>query len=254
MRNKNDTEEIEIDLLHLLSVLWHKAWIIALSIIVCGGMAFSYSYFGITPLYKARAMMYVNNTAISLGGTSFSISSGELTAAKSLLDIYVIILGSRTTMEAVIEEADLPYTYEQLSAMVTAGSVNDTEVFEIVATSPNPEEAKLIVNTITDILPDRIADIVDGSSVRIVDSAVTPTAKSSPSNTRNALIGALLGAVISCGVIVVIDLFNNTIRDEQYLTERYELPILASVPDMYRNGTSSYGDYYSGYHQNSKNA
>lgn len=83
MRNKNDTEEIEIDLLHLLSVLWHKAWIIALSIIVCGGMAFSYSYFGITPLYKARAMMYVNNTAISLGGTSFSISSGELTAAKA---------------------------------------------------------------------------------------------------------------------------------------------------------------------------
>ena len=198
--------------------------------------------------------MYVNNTAISLGGTSFSISSGELTAAKSLLDIYVIILGSRTTMEAVIEEADLPYTYEQLSEMVTAGSVNDTEVFEIVATSPNPEEAKLIVNTITDILPDRIADIVDGSSVRIVDSAVTPTAKSSPSNTRNALIGALLGAVISCGVIVVIDLLNNTIRDEQYLTDRYELPILASVPDMYRNGTSSYGDYYSEYNQNSKNA
>lgn len=239
-------DELEIDLLHLLRVLWQKAWIIALSIILCGAIAFSYALFFITPQYEARAMMYVNNSSFSVGSTSFSISSSELSAAKSLLDIYVIILGSRITLEAVIDEAGLDYTYEQLDKMVSASSVNGTEVFEIVATSSDPAEAKLIVDTIQNILPDRIAEIVDGSSVRIVDTAVVPVTRSSPSYTRYAMIGMLLGAVLSCGVIVVVDLLNNTVRSEDYLIERFDIPLLAVVPDMHESKHSSYG-YYSAY-------
>lgn len=52
--------------------------------------------------------------------------------------------------------------------MVTAASVDSTEVFRITASSSDPAEAKLIVDTIVDILPNRIADIVDGSSVSVV--------------------------------------------------------------------------------------
>ena len=69
-------------------------------------------------------MMYVNNSALSLGGTSFSISSSELSAAKSLLDIYIIILKSRTTLEQVLDETGLEYTYKEFSEMVTAAPVN----------------------------------------------------------------------------------------------------------------------------------
>ena len=240
---QNVNDEREIDLLHLIKVLWHKAWIIVVSTILCGAIAFSYSYFLITPQYKARAMMYVNSSSFSVGSTSVSITPSELTAAKSLLDIYVIILGSRTTLEAVIEEAGLDYTYSQLSSMVSAQSVNSTEVFEIVATSSDPAEAKLIVDTIIGILPDRIAEILDGSSARIVDTAVLPTQKASPNNTKNAAIGMMLGLVLSCGAIVVLDLMNDTIRDEDYLTEKYNLPLLAVVPDLHTRKSNAY--YYS---------
>lgn len=51
--------------------------------------------------------------------------------------------------------------------MVQAEAVNSTEVFSIDVTSPDPQEAELIANAIADILPDRIADIVEGSSVKI---------------------------------------------------------------------------------------
>lgn len=76
------------------------------------------------------------------------------------------------------------------------------------------------MDTIIGILPDRIAEILDGSSARIVDTAVLPTQKASPNNTKNAAIGMMLGLVLSCGVIVVLDLMNDTIRDEDYLTEK----------------------------------
>lgn len=245
MNTQTDNNEIEIDLLHLIKVLWQKVWIIGIATILLGVIAFSYAFLFVTPQYQAKALMYVNNSSFTVGSTSFSISSSELTAAKSLLDTYVIILKSRTTMEKVLEETGLDYTYEQISDMVSASSVNSTEVFQIVATSSDPAEAELIVDTIVKILPDRIADIVDGSSVRLVDHAVLPTQRSSPSYTKYAMIGLVLGFVLSCGVIIVIDLMDTTIRDEEYLTQRYNLPVLAVVPDAYETRKGSYSYYYS---------
>lgn len=87
MNTQVTNEEFEIDLLQLIKVLWQKAWVIVFSMILVGAIAFFYALFFVTPHYQATAMMYVNNSALSLGGTSFSISSSELSAAKSLLDI-----------------------------------------------------------------------------------------------------------------------------------------------------------------------
>ena len=53
--------------------------------------------------------------------------------------------------------------------MITASAVNGTEIFEIVVTNPDNQKAELIANTIADVLPKKIANIVEGSSVRIVD-------------------------------------------------------------------------------------
>ena len=251
MKSQNANAELEIDILHLIRQLWQKAWIIIISMVICGAMAFSYSALFIAPQYKSRAMMYVNNSSLSFGGTSLTISASELSAAKSLLEIYLIILESRTTLEKVIEEAGLDCSYQQLAAMVYAAPVNGTEVFEVVATSSDPAEAELIVDTITHVLPDRISEIVDGSSVRIVDTAVKPTSKSSPNNTRNGLLGVIFGAVISCAAIVILDLLNTTVRDAAYLTEKYQIPILASIPDMYAK-SSGKNQYYSEYYREKK--
>ena len=48
--------------------------------------------------------------------------------------------------------------------MITASAVNGTEIFEIVVTNPDNQKAELIANTIADVLPKKIANIVEGSS------------------------------------------------------------------------------------------
>ena len=239
--NPVENPEIEIDLMHLLKVLWQRKWIILICTILIGAIALGYAYFFVKPEYQAKAMMYVNNSTVSIGGTSVSISPSELSAAKSLLNIYLIILQSRTTLDQVIQDSGLNYTYAQMSKMVKASSVNSTEVFQIVATCNNPGDAKLIVDTIVKILPDRVADIVDGSSVRLVDHAVYPTSRSAPSYSRYLMIGLLIGFVLSCALFILIDLLDTTIRDEDYLFQRYNIPVLAVVPDATETGKSSYG-------------
>ena len=249
---KRNEEEFEIDLLKLLSALWHRAWVILLVTVLFGAAALAGTMYLVTPLYKAETLMYVNSSNISLGGTRVSISQGELTAAQSLIKTYIVILNSRTTLNDVIEQSGVSYTYEQLQKMISAESVNSTEIFSIEVTSPDPQEAELLANTIARILPEKIASIVEGSSARIVDYAVVPAKKASPSLTKYTAVGALLGFVLACSVIVIRDLMDEQIHDSDYLVQTYNIPVLAVIPDLL--STKNTNDYYQSAQQRAKKA
>ena len=158
----NEEHYTEIDLTALLKALWRHIWLIAASVIVIGAMAFSYARFFVTPMYTASALMYVNNNSLSVGSTKVSLSAGDLSAAKSLVNTYVVILNARTTMNEVIREAGVDYTYTDMQGMISAGAVNSTEVVQIDVTMPDPQEAALVANSVTKVLPERIAAIMDG--------------------------------------------------------------------------------------------
>lgn len=234
-------EEMEIDLLQLLGAIWKRIWIVIAATLVCGLIGFIAARFLITPTYKSSARMYVNN---STERSSSAITSAEITAAKSLLDVYIVIMNSESTLDAVVNKAGLPYSARYLAGMVSASAVSSTEVFEITATSTDPAEAKLIVDTLVDILPDRIAEIVEGSSAKVVSAAKLPTEKAAPSVRRYTLIALLVGFAVSCAVIVFLEVLDSTVHDANYLTETYGLPVLASVPDMRKKKRNGYyGNY-----------
>ncbi len=244
-QSNGEKDYVEIDLMRLLKAVWHSAWAVILATLVGAVIAFAYVTLAVTPLYQSKVLMYVNNSSINLSTTSVSISSSDISASQSLVDTYAVILSTRTVLNQVIEEAGLDYSYSELVEMIATSSVDSTEVFQVVVTSPDPQEATLIANTIAEVFPDVVSDIVEGSSAKIVDYAVVPSTKSSPSVTRYTMIGALLGFVISVGVIVVLELMDTLIHGEDYLITNYKnIPILASIPDMDIVGSSSKGGYY----------
>lgn len=239
---KHNDDEIEIDLLRLVRALWKKAWMIALAAAVFGTAVLAYTAFFVKPLYKAEVLMYVNSSDISLGGAKVSISQGELTTAQSLIKTYSVILGTRSTLNEVIEKTGVSYTYEELKKMITAQSVNSTEIFSVEVTSTSPKEAEKLANTIAVVLPEKIASIVEGSSARIVDYAVVPAKKASPSITKNTLIGIALGIFLAGGFVVVRELMDDKIHDSDYLLQTYDIPVLAVIPDLLE--TRSHNEYY----------
>ncbi len=244
-------KEIELDLFQVVNILWQKALIIILAASIFGAASFAGTFFFISPKYKATTSMYVNNSSFSFGATSFSITSSELSASNTLVSTYIYILESRTTLEEVISEAGLSYTYEDLEKMIDARAVSDTAAFDVTVESENPVEAELVANTIAKILPDRIAEIVDGSSVRIVDYAIIPAHRSSPSYIKNTLIGALIGGILCSAVVLAVfvtsEKRNVDIRSVDDLKDMYpDIPVLALIPDMRISGKKGY--YYSSYY------
>ena len=243
MEQQTKEDYIEIDLMRLLKAVWRHMVVIVLAMLLCGGAGFSVAYWLVPAKYQATALMYVNNSSISMGSTSISLS--DLSASQTLVDTYIAILKTRLTLDDVIKEAQLNYTFEQLEGMITAGSVNGTEIFRVTVTSTDPQEAERIANTITVVLPDKISQILDGSSARTVDLAVTPRVKSSPSYQKYALVGALAGLLLSAGIVVIRELLDEQIHSEGQLLQGYGLPVLASVPDLLASKSGKgYGSYY----------
>lgn len=239
-----DKEYYTIDLLHIAKNLWHRAWLIILTGIIAAAVGFSYSTFFITPKYSSSIMLYVNNSSVSIGSASFSISSSEISAAQSLVKTYIVMLQNRTTLEDVIEKADVSYTYKELYSMIKATSVNETEVMQVTVTSEDPYEAAKIVNAIAEVLPKRISEIIEGSSMEVVDSGIPDLQKIFPSISKYTAFGFLIGAFIAVIIISVIAISDDTIHDEEYILQTYNYPILAKVPDLLNNNSRQYSYYY----------
>ena len=231
-KNKGKLDEIEIDLGRIFQAVMDKAWLVMVVSVLCAVLTFAGTFFFITPQYQSSAMFYVNNSNVSLGDASLSISSGDLLTSRNLVDSYIVILNTRETLVDVLDYSGAPYSAGQLRGMISAGAVNETEIFKVTVTSTDPNEAERLASAIAYILPKRIATIIDGTSARVADSAIIPSSPSSPSYVNNTLIGFLLGALAACAIIALREITDTTIRAEGDVGQSCKYPILAAVPDM----------------------
>lgn len=240
----NSNEEIEVDLQRLFRALMRRSWLIALVAILCAVGMFLGTFFFVTPEYQATTMIYVNNNSFSLGDVSLnSITSSDISASRGLVKSYIVILKSRETLNLVIDYAGVNRSYGQIKSMISASSVDATEIFEVVVTSTDPLEAEKIANAIAHVLPKRITTIIDGTSANIVDSAVRPSAPSSPNYTKNTMLGFVLGFVLTALLIIIRELMDITIYSEEDISRCCTHPVLAEVPDLENHTRGGYYGY-----------
>lgn len=245
-KTNNLKEYYVIDFAHIIKSVIHRAWVIAVSSVLAAIIAFSVAAFMINPTYSSSIMLYVNNSSFTVGDIGFSISSSEISAAQSLVKTYTVLLKNRTTLNQIIKNTDVPYDWEELYDMIEAAPVNETEIMEVTVTCENPYEAEKIANEIAKVLPKRVSEIVEGSSMEVVDSAIAVDEKVAPNITKYTAIGFVLGALFSTVFLVVLALFDNTIHDEEYIINNFNYPVLAKIPDLLDSGTKKYS-YYNSY-------
>lgn len=240
-RAKGQQAEQQIDLLELLMIYLRKWWLIVLCGILTAGITLLYTYFCITPLYRAGVSIYVNN--VRSGEYIENVTSSDLSTSKMLVNTYVNIISSNTVLEKVISEAGLEYTPDQLRSMLSASQVNETEIFRVYITHPDPQEAARIANAVADAAPAEIEEFVVGSSCKIIDYAQVPQSRISPSYSRNTLLGGAVGVFAVVAVLTLFHFMDVRLKTEEDLEDLFELPVLGQVPVFTQSGQrqESYG-------------
>lgn len=227
--NINESRDVlEIDLWKLL-LLYLRRWRLILLCGLAGAViALVYTANFITPLYRASVTVYVNSVKASQQVDY--ISASNLATAQQLVNTYVNIIRSDTVLEKVVDSAGLEYTAAQIRCMMTAAQVDETELFTVYISHPNPEMAAKIANAVARVAPGEIEEFVEGSSTKIIDYAKVPTSRYTPSYRKNTLLGGVVGCFLAVLYVTLLYLLDVRIKSEEDLTQLFDLPMLGQIP------------------------
>lgn len=219
-----ESDEETIDLLELLYALLGKWREIAAATVACALIAAIGVLFFVTPKYQASSTIYV----ISRKDSAINIS--DLQIGTALTDDYIQVFHMWEVQEKVISNLDLPYTYSQLDGMLSVTNASNTRMLEITVTSESAQEAADIANEYATVVRDYIAKKMATDKPSIMSTALVPTEPVSPNKTKSILLGALLGFVVSAGVIVVITVLDDTYKTAEDIKKYTGLVTMAVIP------------------------
>ena len=212
-QNQRSNEETEIDLVELFWVLWRKLPLMIAVGLFTALLAFGGSKFLMTPTYQSVTKIYILNKQDS---SNANVTYSDLQAGTQLVKDYSELIKSRFVLEAVIEQLNLPLSYEQLSGKVTVSTPADTRVISIAVTDSNPVAAMKIANAIRETASTHIRNV--------------PTHKASPSAGKNTVLGGMLGILIVAAIVILSHLMNDTIQTEEDVEKYLGISTLAMIP------------------------
>lgn len=236
---------------NILDILLRRLWLIVILVCLGGGVAFTYSEYVVPKKYTASVTMYVYNQSQAQQQQTVS----DIALSEKLVDTYMVILKSHHVLDKVsdrINEQSVNYTVDELSGMISVGTVEETEVFQVSVSSYSKEHSKIIADAISQIAPDEIIRVVKAGAVEIVDNAELPSTYSSPNISRNTIIGIVLGFIFACAFSLVLELMNTSVKSRDDLVETFDYPVLVVVPNLDPRSKSSKSGYsYSNHSTNS---
>ena len=218
-------EENEIDLLELFYVVLHKWKMIVLSLLLIGACGCLISVFLITPQYESTSVLYVLSKSTSI------TSLADIQMGSSLTNDYVEVVTSRPIIEQVIQNLGLTdETYESLKDKVSIDNPANTRLLKITVRDPQADVAKAIADELADVSKSFISIKMDQAAPTVTQYGYADGEPVTPNTVKNTVLGALIGAVLAIGVVIVSYLLNDTIMTTDDIEKKLGMTVLASIP------------------------
>ncbi len=226
-----EKKDFEIDIRHIAKTLLKKLWLILPIALTCAVILVSYTAFLVPDTYTATTQMSVSNVVDDPNALLLGMSSSDYMAASGLVGAYSAVLVNENSLNMILNKTELhgKYSISQLKSMISASSVNDTPILEISVVCEDKQDAQRIANAASEVLSEYD---LRGASAKSLYPAFVPKNPNSKGLVMKALIGFVLGALVTAICVVVLDFKRDTVRSDDWLREVYgeKIPILAVIP------------------------
>lgn len=217
-------QEDEIDLLELLMGILEHWKLIAVTAVVGAVLAALYTFFMVTPMYRATATIYVVSRNDSV------INMSDLQIGSALTSDYIKVFEMWEVHEKVISALDLDYSYSEMASMLSVTNTSDTRMLDLTVTNADPKLAAAIANEYAEVGAEYISDKMKTDEPSLMSTARVPVNPVSPNKAKNILLGFLLGFVLAAGVVVLRILLDDTYKSADDIRKYTGLVVLAAVP------------------------
>lgn len=204
---------------------------------ICSVVLVAHTYKTYTPQYKASATFTVSPRESNISAyTTNSISTQQLEKT------FPYIITSAPLTKVVTEDLGL----SSMPGSVTASAVKDTNLFTITVVTNNYEMSYNVLKSVINNYP-TVAEYVIGDTDIVL--VVPPTASAVPINTvsyrKQALLGVAIGTLLSIIAIMLIEVFNTTVRHPDDIEYHLNSKKLGSVIKVVNKKSSKTEDVVS---------
>ena len=220
---------MEIDVFHLLKILWKRKILIALVAIVAGTLAFAYSAFIVKPEFTSTTRIYVVNRN---QGDKQGLTNQDLQAGSYLVKDYREIILSQDVLEKVTSDLKLDLSPKGLANKVKVTVPVDTRIVSISVNDRVPEEASRIANSLREVAAEKIISITRVSDVTTLEEARPAIAPSSPNIRRNTIIGLLGGTISMVIAVLIVELVDTRVKRPEDIEDVMQIALLGVVPNL----------------------
>ena len=220
---------MEIDVFHLLKILWKRKLLIVLVAFVTGAVAFAYSSFIVKPEFTSTTRIYVVNRN---QGDKPGLTNQDLQAGSYLVKDYREIILSQDVLEKVATDLKLELPPKGLASKIKVTVPVDTRIVSISVTDRVPEEASRIANSLREVAAQKIISVTRVSDVTTLEEARPATSPSSPNIRRNTMVGLLAGAVIMVVTVLLVELLDTRVKRPEDIEDVLQIALLGVVPNL----------------------
>ncbi|KAB8133087.1 capsular biosynthesis protein [Gracilibacillus oryzae] len=185
------------------------------------------SYFMLTPTYQTSTQFIVNQDT----NETNTVDINQIRTNVEIINTYNDIINSNRILSQVVDELGLSMSAGQLGSKVSVSSGENSQVVTLRVTDTDPERAVEIANTTVAVFQNTLPELLDVNNVSVLTPA-TISANPSPVNpkpTLNIAIAMVVGLMAGVGLAFLLEYFDNTIKNEQDIEDKLELPILGVI-------------------------
>ena len=226
MKEKNI---MEIDVFHLLKILWKRKLLIVLVAFVTGAVAFAYNSFIVKPEFTSTTRIYVVNRN---QGDKPGLTNQDLQAGSYLVKDYREIILSQDVLEKVATDLKLELPPKGLASKIKVTVPVDTRIVSISVTDRIPEEASRIANSLREVAAQKIISVTRVSDVTTLEEARPATSPSSPNIRAISIVSLLAGAVVTIIIILMMELLDTRVKRSEDIEDVMQIPLLGVVPNL----------------------
>ncbi len=243
-RNLNVSgDEIELDLRKILKVMrkWSRL-IVVITLMTTVGSALI-SYYVMTPVYQAKALLMVTVASDKLQTTTNQVNKTDpktgTTAPMPVLTMntYLGQLKSEALIKRVQTQLDLTNSsIGSISSKISASIVENSNLIEVKVSDTDPQMALAIANAVSEQYLELMREFMF-SSVVVISPANLPTSPIKPNKQLNTIVAFILGFIISVLLAFLLEYLDNTLKTADDVNRELGLTVLGLIPVFSEHNT-----------------
>ena len=223
----------DIDIKRILEIIFSKKIFIILILLLSITLGYVYSYYYKQPEYKSSVTILL---VADENKENKELTQTDLNINTSLISTYSSIAKSTNVMQKTIDNLGLNMSTSKLQKSVETAQVDKTQFLKITVKNSNPETAKNIANELAKVFTEQIKEIYNLENISIVDEAEIENQPFNVNHAKDMIIFAFAGIFASAILVMIIYIFDDTVKDEKQIERNVKLQNLGRLPvDKERN-------------------